>query len=167
MNLEAFPNGSLIFIDANIFIYYFTAASPSCREFLTRCASGTIHGITSLPVILEVAHRLMIIEAQHKGLVRGSNPWQKLSRSPAVVKKLRLYEEWTSAIPRMGIEVEEVTFADFLASLEMRQKTGLLTLDSLILAVMNRLKIPNLASADHAFSHIDGLKLFTPDGVST
>lgn len=167
MNLETLPDGSLVFIDANIFIYHFTGASPSCREFLTRCASGTVHGLTSLPVILEVAHRLMIIEAQDKGLVQGPNPWQKLSRSPAVVKKLRLYEEWTLAIPRMGIEVEEVTFTDFLTSLEVRQKTGLLTLDSLILAVMNRLKTPNLASADRAFSRIDGFKLFTPHGVST
>ena len=166
MNLKALPDGTLVFIDANIFIYHFTGAAPSCREFLTRCASGTIHGITSLPVILEAAHRLMVIEAQQKGLVLGPNPWQKLSRSPAVVRKLRLYEEWTLAIPRMGIEVEEVTFADFLASLEVRQKTGLLTLDSLILAVMNRLKIPNLASADQAFSRTEGAKLFSPDDVN-
>ncbi len=166
MKLDALPGGSLVFIDANVFIYHFTAAYASCHQFLSHCASGLLHGLTSLAVLLEVAHRLMIIEAQQKGLVRGPNLWQKLSRSPAIVRKLRLYDEWTLAIPRMGIEVEEVTFADFLASLEVRQKTGLLTLDSLILAVMNRLKIPNLASADQAFSRIEGARLFSPDDVN-
>jgi len=162
LKLEAIPDGSFVFIDANIFIYHFTATSLSCREFLTRCSSGILHGITSLPVLLEVAHRLMVIEAQQKGLVRGPNPGQKLSRSPTLVKKLHLYEEWTLAIPRMGIEVAEVTFSDFLMSMRMRQKTGLLTLDALILAVMNRMKIPNLASADRGFSGIEGVRLFSP-----
>lgn len=165
MKLDALPNGSLVFIDANIFIYHFTATSSSCHQFLSLCASGMLHGITSLPVLLEVAHRLMIIEAQQKQMVRGSNPGQKLARSPALVKRLHLYEEWTLAIPRMGIEVEEATFEDLLLSMRMRQTTGLLTLDALILAVMARLKIPNLASADQGFSEIEGTKLFTPEDI--
>ena len=121
--------------------------------------------MTSLPVLLEVAHRLMVIEAQQKRLIRGSNPGQKLAHSPGIVKKLQLYEEWTLAIPRMGIEVEEVTFADFLVSTDMRRKTGLLTLDCLILAVMSRLKVSNLASGDQAFSKTEGMKLFSPEDI--
>jgi len=34
------------------------------------------------------------------------------------------------------------------------------------LAVINRLKIPNLASADQAFSRTEGAKLFSPDDVN-
>jgi len=165
LKLETIPGGSLVFIDANIFIYHFTAASASCNQFLTRCSSGELHGMTSLPVLLEVAHRLMVVEAQQKRLVRPPNPAQKLARSPALVKKLSLYEEWTLAIPRMGIEVEEVSFADLMVSMNMRQKSGLLTLDALILAVMSRLKIPNLASADRAFSAVEDIKLFSPEDI--
>ncbi len=165
MKLDSLPDGSPVFIDANIFIYHFTAASPSCCQFLSRCASGVLHGITSLPVLLEVAHRLMIIEAQQKQLVRGPNPGAKLARAPAIVKKLHFYEEWTLAIPRMGIEVEEVTFQDLVATMGVRQKTGLLTLDALILAVMTRLRIPNLASADQGFAGIEGVKLFSPEDL--
>lgn len=165
MKLETIPSGSLVFIDANIFIYHFTAASASCHQFLTRCSSGELHATTSLPVLLEIAHRLMVVEAQQKRLIRGANPVQKLARSPALVKKLSLYEEWTLAIPRMGIEVEEVTFADLMVSMGMRQKSGLLTLDALVLAVMGRLKIPNLASADQAFSEVEGIKLFSPGDI--
>ena len=165
MKLDAIPSGSPVFIDANIFIYHFTASSPSCHQFLTRCSSDELHGMTSLPVLLEVAHRLMVIEAVQKRLVRGPNPGQKLARSPDTVKKLHLYGEWTLAIPRLGIEVEEVTIADFQVSMGMRQKTGLLTLDALILAVMTRLKIPNLVSGDQGFSRVESVRLFSPDDI--
>ena len=166
MKLEGVPGGSPVFIDSNIFVYYFTAASPSCHAFLKRCAAGVVHGVTSLPVLLEVAHRLMIIEAQQKGLARGSNPAEKLARSPDVVRKLRAYEEWTLAIPRMGIEVEEVTFQDLVASMAMRQRTGLLTLDAMLVAVMARLRISSLASADLAFSRVGGVTLFPPGDMT-
>jgi len=166
LKLDGVPGGSPVFIDSNIFVYYFTAASPSCHAFLRRCAAGVVHGVTSLPVLLEVAHRLMIIEAQQKGLARGSNPAEKLARSPDVVRKLRAYEEWTLAIPRMGIEVEEVTFQDLVASMTMRQKMGLLTLDAMLVAVMARLRISCLASADQAFSRIGEVTLFSPGDVT-
>ncbi len=67
----------------------------------------------------------------------------------------------------MGIEVQEVSFADLMVSMNMRQKTGLLTLDALILAVMSRLKIPNLASADQAFWEVEGVKLFSPEDTQS
>lgn len=126
-----------------------------------------VHGITSLPVLLEVAHRLMIIEAQQDQLVRGSNPREKLARSPEIVRKLHRYEEWTLAIPRMGVEVEEVTSPDFVASLAVRRATGLLTLDALAVAVMRRLRLSHLASADHAFRGVDGISLFEPGDLIT
>ena len=162
MRLEALLDGGAVFIDANIFIYHFTGASPSCHGFLARCSSGALHGITSLPVLLEVAHRLMVIEAQQRRLVRGANPGQQLAHSPALVKKLQLYEEWTLAIPRMGVDVEEVAVADLLASMAIRRQAGLLTLDALIIAVMKRLRIPNLASADQGFAGIEGIRLCSP-----
>ena len=165
MTLDALPDESSVFIDANIFVYYFTAASASCRRLLDRCAAGAVRGITSLPILLEVAHRLMIIEAQQDQRVRGSNPGQKLARSPEIVRKLRRYEEWTLAIPRMGIEVEEVTQHDFIISLAVRRATGLLTLDALVVAVMRRLRLTHLASADHGFRPVGGLSLLEPDDL--
>jgi predicted nucleic acid-binding protein len=163
--LDALPDESSIFIDANIFIYHFTAASLSCRRLLGRCAAGTVHGITSLPVLFEVAHRLMIIEAQQDDLVRGSNPGGKLARLPDVVRRLHRYEQWTLAIPRMGIEVEEVSQHDFVSSLAVRRATGLLTLDALIVAVMRRLRLAHLASADQAFRGVGGLSLLEPNDL--
>src|SRR6266851_5741901 len=109
--LDALQDESSVFIDANIFVYHFTAASASCRRLLARCAAGSIRGLTSLPVLLEVA--------QH----------------------------------------------DFLTSLAVRRETGLLTLDALIVAVMRRLRLAHLASADHGFRAVGGLSLLEPNDL--
>ncbi|MFW6148154.1 MAG: type II toxin-antitoxin system VapC family toxin [Thermodesulfobacteriota bacterium] len=58
--------GASIFVDANIFIYHFSReskANPASSDFLERIEKGSIRGFTSLPVIQEVIHRMMVIEA--------------------------------------------------------------------------------------------------------
>lgn len=93
LTLEKILDGSRVFLDANIFVYYFTAASQSCRNLLLRCATRSILGFTSVTVLFEVAHRLMIIEAQQKRVVKGKSPVKQLSNHPEFVKDLGLYEE--------------------------------------------------------------------------
>ena len=61
--------GQTIFIDANIFIYHFTGLSQECSSFLERCERGDLWGITGVHILLEVLHRLMMIEAVTKKLV--------------------------------------------------------------------------------------------------
>lgn len=165
LTLDEIPDGQTVFLDANIFVYYSTGTSVSCRVLLDRCATEAVHGLTSLPVLLEVAHRLMIIEAQQKGLVRGRTPAQKLAESPEIVKELDQYEEQVLRLLRMGIEVEEVTVKDFTSSFSWRRRTGLLTLDNLILAVMERRQVRNLASADKGFQQTEGIQLFSPADI--
>jgi len=64
-DLALLPSGTRIFIDANIFIYHFTQVplTAACTAFLQRVEAGDLHGITSLVVLAEVAHRRMILEA--------------------------------------------------------------------------------------------------------
>ncbi len=162
LTLDEIPDGSTVFLDANILVYYSTGTSVSCRRLLDRCASEAVHGLTSLTVLFEVARRLMIIEAQQKGLIRGRNPAQKLAESPEIVKQLSRYEEQVLKFPRMGIEVEEVTTDDFTRSLVWRRRVGLLTMDSLILSIMERRRVRTLASADKGFRPVEEIQLFSP-----
>jgi predicted nucleic acid-binding protein len=67
MQLEDVPNEEQIFVDANILIYHFSGISSACRTFLQRCESKQVEAFTGVHVLLEVAHRLMILEA----LIRG------------------------------------------------------------------------------------------------
>ncbi|HJX59765.1 MAG TPA: hypothetical protein VJ462_00620 [Thermodesulfobacteriota bacterium] len=66
MNLSDLESGFSIFIDANIFIYHFSKESkfnPASSDFLERVESREVYGFTSIPVVQEVTHRMMIIEA--------------------------------------------------------------------------------------------------------
>ena len=61
MRLEDVPEGERIFVDANILIYHFSRVSSECRSFLARCESGQVEAYTGVHILLEVAHRLMIL----------------------------------------------------------------------------------------------------------
>lgn len=162
MSLERIPDGEGVFLDANIFIYYFTATSLSCRDLLLRCESRSVLGITALSVLFEVAHRLMVFEAQQKGRIKGNHPARKLTQHPEIVKDLHLYEEWTLSIPNMNIDVETAIIDDLIQSMKFRKSYGLLTLDSVHLAVMERLGIRLIASSDKMFSKIKGIEHYQP-----
>ena len=64
------PAGTHLFIDANIFIYAFLGHSNQCRDLLGRCATEQVVGITSLDVVNEVTHRMMLAEALGSGVIR-------------------------------------------------------------------------------------------------
>ena len=53
-------------LDANVLIYHFAGISPECCHLLQRCEAKTIEAFTGTHIILEVLHRLMIIEALNK-----------------------------------------------------------------------------------------------------
>jgi predicted nucleic acid-binding protein len=78
MQLEDIPNGEQIFVDANILLYHFSGISSACRTFLRRCESKQVKAFTGVHILLEVAHRLMILEAMHKGLISGGQLARKL-----------------------------------------------------------------------------------------
>ncbi|MCP4680714.1 MAG: type II toxin-antitoxin system VapC family toxin [Desulfobacterales bacterium] len=89
MKLAEIKAGSEIFIDSNIFIYHFTGVSDECSNFLGRCERGELIAMTSVNVILEVLHRLMMVEAVRKNLVKPPN----------IIKKLRARAKITGTFP--------------------------------------------------------------------
>ena len=78
MTLEEIGSGSDLFIDSNIFIHHFTGASEECSNLLARCEEGETNGLTSVNVLLEVLHRLMMVEAVNKRLVGPQKPFRSL-----------------------------------------------------------------------------------------
>ena len=80
MRLESIPSGTRVFIDANIFIYHFTGVSTECSDFLNRCERRDLEGITSANVLLEVLHRLMMVEAVIKKMINNLKSRSVLGR---------------------------------------------------------------------------------------
>ncbi|WP_152946670.1 type II toxin-antitoxin system VapC family toxin [Desulfofundulus thermobenzoicus] len=157
--------GKRVFLDANIFVYHFTGLSIECTELLHRCEDGSINGFTTIGVIMEVLHRLMMIEAVNKGLVSPGNVAKKLKEKPEVVQQLNSYAEYALRIPEMGIQVLPYTLADCRNSQQFRQKYGLLTNDSFLLSAMDRMNCPHLASADEDFQRVEEIQLFRPADI--
>ena len=103
MQLEDVPDGEQIFVDANILIYHFSGISSTCRTFLQRCESKQVEAFTGAHILLEVAHRLMMLEALHKGLITGGQLARRLKEQPEIVKSLREYNRSIRQVPRLGI----------------------------------------------------------------
>lgn len=151
-----------VFIDANIFIYHFTGLSQECSRFLERCERGDLWGITAVHILLEVLHRLMMIEAVTKGLVTSGNVARKLRKRPNLVKQLTDYQTQTEAILEMGIEAVGLTSDSLKLSYPYRRRDELLVNDSLTVAVMEAEGILNLVTADLDFTRVEGLRVYSP-----
>jgi uncharacterized protein len=93
MKLEDLPEGARVLVDANILIYHFSGISLECRAFLQRREFRQVEAFTGVHILLEVFHRLMVLEALQKGLIAGGQPARKLKEQPEVIKGLREYNQ--------------------------------------------------------------------------
>ena len=166
MNLDDIQAKSKIFIDSNIFIYHFTGVSEQCSEFLKRCEGGDVKAFCSVNVLLEVLHRLMMVEVVRKNLLKPPNLVKKLQKNSHLIKNLDEYFTNTKKISGMGIEILFLDHKSFLASQHFRKDHGLLVNDSLILSAMKSKKIKNLASNDDAFLSVEIIDVYQPKDLT-
>lgn len=89
MTIDNIPKGESVFIDSNIFIYHFTGVADQCTEFLRRCEKSDLNGVTSVNVILEVLHRLMMVEVVKKNILNPPNLIRKLQKKTRCCKTIR------------------------------------------------------------------------------
>jgi len=165
MTLTEITAGTTVFIDANIFIYHFAGRSEDCTTFLARVEKGDLQGVTGPTSVLEVAHRLMMLEAIEHGISVTPHPAARLARQPQLVRRLSKYYFSLLAIPRFRVEVLPLPQDFVTASQEFRQTHGLLVNDSLIPMHMRLAGVSALASGDEAFDKIPGIKRFRPSDV--
>lgn len=166
MFLSDLEDAASVFIDANIFIYHFSKGSrfnSSSSNFLERVESGAISDFTSVSIIQEVIHRMMIMEAAAvfpkitpKDLVKY------LKAHPEQVKKLVSHQE----IPFQFSSFNITTISSDLRTIEksqvMKRRYGFLSNDALTLQIMEDMKIKNLASNDADFERVEIITLYTP-----
>lgn len=166
MRLDSIESGSEVFIDANIFIYHFTGVSNESSNLLSRCEQGDLTGMTSVNVLFEVLHRLMMVEAVKKKLVRPPNIVKKLKRFPERIRQLNGYFINTLKIIEMGIAIRPISFETMLKSQVFRVEYGLMVNDSLIVASMQEEGIKALATNDDGFKKIKEISVYKPTDVN-
>jgi predicted nucleic acid-binding protein len=166
MTLAGIPEGSTVFIDANVFVYHFVGASAQCTALLARCETSEVRGSTSALVLAEVAHRLMVIEAVKRRVVSSGNVARKLAGRPELVRQFTIYEASIQAISSMGVEIMALTEVTIQLGLRHQRRYGLLTNDSLIVATMLQQGVRILATADRRLAIVDELEIAAPTDLA-
>ncbi len=165
MSLEIPPKRK-IFIDANIFIYYFATPNrfeQSCANLFLTFQDEQFFGYTSISVILETLHRLMVIEASTKITHPTSSTMiSRLKNDPALVKHLHNYSKILEIIPLLSIKIISAVMDDLINSIKIKEEYGLLTNDSLIVALMQKQNIKFLATNDLDFEKVKEIKVWKP-----
>ena len=169
-DLAHVPSGTRIFVDASVLALHFTGhpeLGPPCRDFLERCASREIEGYTSVVAASETIHRVMVNEAR-TSLRFATSPEtvNYLKRHPEAVKGLRHHLAVASKIYHLGVKILPVSYKDLHRSNQVRQQVGLLTNDSLIVAVMQRHRLRHLATHDRDFARVSTLHIWGPTPLS-
>lgn len=160
-SLADLPDGSDVFLDAGIFIHAFCGRSDQCKELLSKCAREELFGVTSLHVIAEVTHRLMLAEACAIGIISAQKA-DLLRKKPLAVQGLVRYWEQTRRIFEINLAVLFGTDSWHKKAHAVRLSHGLLTNDSLLVAAMQEHGITSLASADRDFDRVPSLARYEP-----
>jgi predicted nucleic acid-binding protein len=164
MTFAELPAGDAVFLDANVFVYFFsshTVFGPACQQLVKRIETGEIAGHTSTAVISELAHRLMTLEAMMR-FGRTSKVVDRLKKSPASVGQLSRFRQAVASIPQSQIRVLTIPEGLVETAADVSQQTGLLSNDALLIAVMQANSLTNLASHDSDFDRVPGLTRYAP-----
>lgn len=165
MSLQNVPSGSILFVDANIFLYYFTAHprfGPACSLFLDRVEKGDLQGVTSAQILADLGHRLMTLEAaaatgrQLTGMAR----W--LKAHPLEVQRLSKYRQALDELSAIGFRNLPVTAQDVSLAADVSRTHGLLTNDAIIVTLMRSHGLTQVASNDPDFDRIPGFNRCPP-----
>jgi predicted nucleic acid-binding protein len=165
MTFDLITAGLSVFLDANIFLYYFTAHAPtwqSCEKLLDRIENKEIAGYTSTQVLGEVAHRLMTIEACLRFTWPSKGIAQRLRNHPAEVQQLTRHQQAVDEITLIGVEVLPIFRQNVSLAVDISRQTGLLYSDALVVAVMRDHGLTHLASHDADFDRVPGLTRYAP-----
>lgn len=164
----SFPSirpGAWVAIDTNILIYANQRRSPECADLLKRCAAGEFQGIVPMPMVAELVHALMLIEARENNWIDRANAARSLAEHPDLIRRLTRYELQMREFFGIGLRIEPVGAGDVLEAMRIQREAGLLTNDALLLAVARRLNCEAVASADKTIVAAPGFAVFSPSDI--
>ena len=165
MQLPDIKDGEWVVIDTNILVYANQQKSAECAQLLRRCALRDVRAIVPMPMVAELVHTLMLIEARENGWIERSNPSRSLAEHPDAVRRLSRYETQMHEFLGIGLRLEPALPTDILGAMGIQREFGLLTNDALLVAVARRLNCTAVASADKAFRDLRGFLVYSPADI--
>jgi predicted nucleic acid-binding protein len=116
-------------------------------------------------ILLEITHRLMVLEALQKELITGGQPARKLKEEPEIIKSLHEYNQSVQQISRLRIRVRPLTSAIVKAGEAIRVQEGLMTNDSVTVALGQKMGLIDVATADADFNTISHIRVCQPGDI--
>jgi predicted nucleic acid-binding protein len=158
-------SGAAVFVDANCLVYAVSADpryGPACKRLLDRIDHQDLQGFTSAHVLGEMAHRVMTLEAAARFAhpLAGMANW--LRRHPAEVQQLSLHRRAIDDVRAAKVQVLSVAGDDVSRAADLSTPFGLLSSDALIVIVMQRHVLSELASLDSDFDRVPGINRYAP-----
>jgi predicted nucleic acid-binding protein len=160
--LSSLPQGTEVLLDANVTIYGLTGASGECAALIKRCSRGEVEGFVTIEVLAEVCHKLMIADAHRRGLIQRANA-SALQGKTAVISQLREY--WPRVRSLTGLAVMPLDEFRFVRAQPLRDRHGLMTNDSLLLAAAELFGISTLATNGSDFDAVPWLTVYKPSDL--
>ena len=164
-SLLTLPAGTEILIDANVIVYAVNVLSAQCRDVLRRCGTGDVSGFTTVEILSEACHRLMLGEAAGRGMIVRPNA-SSLQGRPHVIRQLQDYWSRLQNVMNGAVAVLPLDEFRFRRSQVMRQQDGLMTNDSLVLAAADVFGIAALATNDQDFDAVPWIDIYKPTDLA-
>ena len=155
-----------VFVDANIFLYPALddpRYGESANRFLKRISNGDVIGFTSVLVLNEVLHKLMISEVAKKCKISPSESLRHMKSNPAIISQLeKCWDDikWIKEI--RNLTILDITTEISALGLKYSKDFKLLSSDGVHVATMETHGLTNLASNDSDFERVDWIKLYKP-----
>lgn len=162
--LQQIPDGTDVFIDANIFIYGLSGQSAQCKQLLERCSREEVFGICLFETVNEATHRFMLAEAKSKGLITTESA-SHLRKKFNIIPNLIDYWNDAERILNLNLLFFATDETIIRGAYNERQSAGLLTNDSMIVSCMRSYSISSLATSDADFERVSGIQVFSPDDI--
>ena len=155
-----------IFIDANIFLSTILGSgkeSASCARFLEDADAGAFPSASSVIVLNEVLHRLLIASVVSSGGIGTGSVVHYMKLHPELVRDAGTVWEVMDDIRSIRpMKIYGISTAIFERSLAIMQEWGLLGNDALHVACMEEHSIGTIATYDRDFSRVSGIKCWKP-----
>jgi predicted nucleic acid-binding protein len=159
------PAGASVFIDANILHYAIIPVEPftsAVLPFIDRLRHGEFDGYATFQVLADAQHKSMTSLAAHQYHLTRTSIANWLKNHPQNIQTLLgLIQAATllNALPLTILPTEAATLIDAAA---IGQAHGLLTNDSIVVAMMQRHGLAHLATNDDDFDRVAGITVWKP-----
>lgn len=160
------PDQAAVMLDANIVVYALASQArwhAACVRLLERGARRELTLHLVVQAAADILHRVMVLETLAQGTIQHSaDAVSYLKQHPQAVQQLSRYKTVLGDLKRARVNILPLSYQDLHASRQYRETHGLMTNDSLILAVMRRERITYLATNDADFERIPDIAMRLP-----